>query len=327
MSSPIEFERKIVRIALFRTQFGQLKAVQEEILWDTLKNIPLVSMIEKWLATLSKHTKINYSSAMKRLYEYGILNPSITLQAFSFVNHDANVDRIKQLPISESSRQARASAYIAFTRYLSRRFKGIFQKAEPSREGSTKTFYRVHDKVVTHAMNQRQWMRFFEELEKINYRDALIGKITLQGGKRIAEVLSLTIDQLDFETNQIRFKQSKTKGLNKYTVITYSNPLMDEIKKLIGSRENGYVFLSGSGTPVIRLQVANTFAKAGKCAGIPFRVTPRVLRASAVTYLKQQGFSDSDIMKITGHASAEMVHAYDKTDIAENPSKIVNLVG
>jgi hypothetical protein len=34
-----------------------------------------------------------------------------------------------------------------------------------------------------------------------------------------------------------------------------------------------------------------------------------VLRASAVTYLKQQGFSDSDIQKVTGHASSQMVNA------------------
>jgi integrase/recombinase XerD len=73
-------------------------------------------------------------------------------------------------------------------------------------------------------------------------------------------------------------------------------------------------------------QLASTFEKAGKLAKIPFKVTPHVLRASTVTHLKQQGFSDSDIQKITGHASSEMVNAYDKSSRADNASKKVSLV-
>jgi integrase len=101
---------------------------------------------------------------------------------------------------------------------------------------------------------------------------------------------------------------------------------MTQLRDLVGDRK-GYVFLSAKGNPVILNQVANTFARAGKNAGISFKVTPHVLRASAVTYLKQQGFADSDIMKITGHASGEMIRAYDKSERAHNPTKKVNLIG
>lgn len=68
------------------------------------------------------------------------------------------------------------------------------------------------------------------------------------------------------------------------------------------------------------------FAKTGKQAGLPFKITPHVLRASTVTYLKQQGFSDSDIMKITGHVNSAMVHAYAKSSREKNPSEQVWLV-
>lgn len=73
-------------------------------------------------------------------------------------------------------------------------------------------------------------------------------------------------------------------------------------------------------------RLAQTFAKAGEAAGIPFKVTPHVLRASTVTYLKQQGFQDTDIMKVTGHASAAMVCAYDKTAQETNATEKVQLV-
>nr|WP_079979275.1 tyrosine-type recombinase/integrase [Candidatus Protochlamydia sp. R18] len=69
-----------------------------------------------------------------------------------------------------------------------------------------------------------------------------------------------------------------------------------------------------------------TFAKAKEAAGIPFKLTPHVLRATTVTYLKQQGFQDSDIMRVTGHASSEMVYAYDKTTLPDNASKKINLI-
>ncbi len=39
---------------------------------------------------------------------------------------------------------------------------------------------------------------------------------------------------------------------------------------------------------------------------------------SVVTYLEGQGFNDTDIMKVTGHASAEMIAAYDKSDQEDN---------
>jgi integrase len=73
------------------------------------------------------------------------------------------------------------------------------KKAIPNREGHAKTFFNVYEKVKTHAMTQAQWISFFRELEKINPRDCLIGKIILQGGKRVNEVLSLQTSQIDWE--------------------------------------------------------------------------------------------------------------------------------
>jgi integrase len=113
--------------------------------------------------------------------------------------------------------------------------------------------------------------------------------------------------------------------LQKETVITYSESIMKRLQQYIGGRTE-HVFITRSGKPVMINQLAMTFAKAGAAAGIPFKVSPHVLRASAVTYLKQQGFQDSDIMRITGHSKSELVYAYDKSARADNASKKVNLI-
>ncbi len=306
--------------------FAQAQSMKEVVIWGNMETLSVGCLLNDWVQTLSYRTRINYQSGIRMLAVAGFINPMISLQAFSLINHDVIIDRIKQVSDwKETSRQARAALYISFTRFLSRRFPGIFKKAMPSREGTNKTFFRVHEKVVTEAMNQAQWTAFFAALELINARDCLIAKITLQGGKRIREVLSLTIDQIDWDKREITFTQSKTKGVRKETVITYPESIMSKLREYIGSRQ-GFVFVSRNDTPVILNQVAITFAKAGEKAGVPFKVTPHVLRASAVTYLKQQGFADSDIQKVTGHASSEMVNAYDKSSRADNASKKVSLI-
>lgn len=302
------------------------RALKEEAVWESLKRISLEQSIAMWLETLSHLTRINYQSAFGKLITLGLLDPLMSLQKFSLLNGDGVVDRIKLIDgWSEATKQARAAAFISFTRFLSRRTGGVINKAQPSREGVTKTFYRVNEKVTSKAMTQAQWIVFFQELYKINPRDCLIGKVILQGGKRVNEVLKLTTNRIDFLNRQITFRQSKARGLIKETVITYPESIMQNLREYIDRRE-GEVFITRNGSPVLLTQLAITFAKAGERAAIGFKVSPHTLRTSAVTYLKQQGFRDTDIMKITGHVSSAMVYAYDKSEREDNPSKNISLI-
>lgn len=308
------------------TSFEQAKNLRDNLIWEQLDKITVEESIVHWLTTLSPKTQINYQSRMRKLAQMRFIDPAMTLQAFALVNHNSIIDGIKLVQDwAECSRQARAACYISFTRFLSRRTHGIIPRAIPNRESSSKTFFTVYEKVKTEAMTQAQWIRFLEELEKISPRECLIAKVILQGGKRVSEVLSLQVEQINFERKKIFFKQSKTKGLKKETVITYPESVIDKLRAYIGERK-GYVFVSRFGKPVDLRWLARTFEKAGKQADLPFKVTPHVLRASTVTYLKQQGFADSEIMKITGHANAGMVHAYDKSSREKNPSEKVCLV-
>lgn len=304
----------------------QALQLKKEAVWRDLGQITVKQAVEQWLATLKRITAKNYASGIKQLIKYKLIDQKLTLQVFALINHDAVIDQIKTLAdLSECSRQARAACYISLTRFLSRRTQGVIPKATPCREGVTKTFYRVREKVATHAMTRAEWASFLDELHRINPRDCLIAKVILQGGKRLSEVLSLTTDKIDYSKREITFKQSKTKGYEKETVITYPQNIMDEIKNYLGGR-TGLVFITRHKKPIMPNQLASTFARAGRAAQAPFKITPHVLRASTITFLKISGYSDSDIMKISGHASSEMVNAYDKSDRAFNISKKVQLV-
>jgi integrase len=236
------------------------------------------------------------------------------------------VDKVKQVPNwSECTKQARAAAMLSFFCFLSRRTDGLIKRLQPSKEGEGKTFFKVRDEVVTQAMTLSQWSKWLVELDRMNRRDALIAKVVLQGGKRIGEVLSLQTHQIDFERQEISFQQSKSKTFRR-TIITYPDGLMKQLIEYLEGR-SGTVFITSRGNAVLRKQVAYTFAKSGERSGVPFLVTPHVLRASAITYLKSQGYSDSEIRQITGHASGEMVTAYDRRSRADNISKNISLIG
>lgn len=306
--------------------YEEAKSSQSNVIWQQLEKISVEEAAKLWLGTLSPKTKLNYQSGLRRLAELNLLSPGMSLQTFALVNHEAIIDQIKLVDAwTECSRQSRAACYISFTRFLNRRSQGLVAKAVANKEGNAKTFYRVYDRVKTLAMSQAQWVLFLDELEYISPRECLIAKLILQGGKRVNEVLSLQTHQIAWDRRKITFEQSKTKGMKKVTVITYPQSVMERLKEYIGDR-CGVVFITRSGKPVMMTRIAHTFALAGQKAAIPFKVTPHVLRASTVTYLKQQGFQDSDIMKVTGHASAGMVCSYDKTFLESNASEKVQLV-
>ena len=319
--------------------YRQFLEAKQEILWQGLQHISVRDAVEEWLSTIQNPcTKKSYSNSMQELIDRGFLEPRLSLQLFSLISPERIIDKIKTAVIfvkdkegqnteqqwSIRTREARISCFLAFTRYLSRKTEGIIRRGVPSKEGIDKTFSPKPRKVKTHAMTRSQTILFFEELEKINIRDAMIAKLCLHGAKRISEVLSLKTDQINYEKKQIIFKQSKSKIADDFTIISFEKPaasaLLEELKRYIGGRK-GLVFITAHGKPIRKTQVDRTFSMAGKKAGIEFRVSPHNLRATAVTLWKEDGFSDSLIMYATGHASSTMVNCYDRSDIANNVTK------
>ncbi|EPP37944.1 phage integrase family protein [Chlamydia avium] len=331
-NSPNHNLAKILNKPILRSYSTHKEAVfiKNENIWEKLNNISLLEIVLLWTSSLNYHTARSYKGAFFSLEKIGLISLDISLQEFAMLNHNLILDSIKQIPThqaawSEGTKQVRAASYISLTKFLNRITSGIIPVALPSRQEATKTFYKIRDLVKTKAMNQEEIVVFLEKLKQINHRDWLIAQTLLQGAKRAAEALSITTDQISFEEGTISFIQVKNKKNLKITVITYPQRFMQLIKNYIGNR-NGLVFITKTGKSVDLKQLAGTFAKAGSQANIPFKVTPHVLRATAVTEYKRMGCSDSDIMKVTGHSSSKMIHAYDKSIRSENASKKISLI-
>jgi len=303
--------------------YRQTQDLKKEAIWRALANRTLRQAVDEWLKTLTGLTKKNYECGLERLSTLNLLNFNMSLQAFGEVNHNAIIDQIKKIPgLSEATKQARAACYISLTRFISRRTEGIVQVATPCKEGglnTTKTFGSIRSTVKSEALEPIEWTRLIDAIG--NSRDALIVKLMLQGAKRISEVLSLTIDKVNFEKRQAQFKQLKTKGEERWLIVNMPENLTAEIKNLIGNRESGFVFLTEEGKPVQHTQVYRNMKKAAGIAGIKKNVHPHVMRASAITHHRGNGVSDADLSRLTGQ-SLQMMARYDKASLAENASRI-----
>lgn len=323
----------------FSVSYRKILEEKQEAIWKSLAKVTVRKAVDLWLETiLNPRTKKSYTFSMEELLSRDFILSHWSLQQFSLISPDAIIDKIKTEAIfmrqrenqgtlkqwSMKTRESRIACFLSFTRYLSRKSEGLIRRGVPSKDGIEKTFSSPSKKVKTKAMTRSQVMRFLEELDQLNCRDAMLARLCLHGGKRINEVLSLKVDQIDFVKNQIVFHQSKSKFSDDFTVISFERPsaqaLLNELRRYIGGR-TGLVFVTSSGNGLRQNQIDRNFLKAGERAGIPFRVSPHNLRATAVTLWKEDGFNDSLIMKATGHSSSEMVHRYDKTDIADNVTR------
>lgn len=313
------------------TYRGALEA-RDEGLWHRLGGITVSEAVEHWLRTISNpRTYRAYNGSMTELFRAGLLIPDMSLSAFAIMNFETIVDTIKSGPQlsrwAEATKQLGAAAFISFTGFWCRRSRGIIRKASSSKEGISRTFFKIREKVKTEAIQTEcEREAFLKALDRISPRDGLLAKVMLQGGKRVSEVLALTIDRISYATCKITFLQSKTRGYEHETVITYPHHIMVSLREYIGTR-TGIVFVTSTGKGLHPSQLNRNFRLAGENAGISFPVTPHVLRATCVTFLqKQADVTDTDIMKVTGHASSDMIAMYDKSSRADNASVRFNLV-
>ncbi|WP_174165558.1 tyrosine-type recombinase/integrase [Chlamydia serpentis] len=281
--------------------------------------LTLSEAVSIWLTTLSPITSKNYASGIKFLISNRVIDPSMRLEDLISTDHSEVLYRIKSLSfslkgklISEASKQARAACYISFTKFLYRLTKGVVKPAIPVRDFGNATFYKIRDKVKTEFISKKDWLLFFDSLKKRSYRDYLIGKLILQGVRKLSEVISLRTEDISFGKNQIFFKVKKRQNRIREVTVTYPSFLMNELKDYLGKRE-GWVFVSdpSSNHRVCVNQIYYYFKLAENDIPLQVKVTPHVLRASALAYLKKTGFSDIDIMRISCLSSQEMISAYD----------------
>jgi integrase len=306
---------------------ARAKALTIENLWKKLETISLEELAKEWLGPMPRNTKRNYLSGLKKLHALEILCLEDSLQQFSLYNHDDVLDKISAVTEwSDCTKQARAALYISLTRFLYRKTDGIIKRAVPRKGEVNTTFFRVREKVKTEPLGMEDWKRLIEKIKERSLRDSIITKLCIQGARRIQEVLDLQIEQVNPEKRQVTFRLNKTRGLIKNVIVTIPESAMKEISLYAGRRKQGPLFITSTGKKVRYTQIMKALQRAAKACDFGKKIHTHVLRTSAISYLRSLGLQDFEIQRLTGHASTQMLNAYDKSSIENNSSKRVALI-
>jgi integrase len=151
-------------------------------------------------------------------------------------------------------------------------------------------------------------------------------RIGLDTGMRTGEILSIRLDNIDFDRLEIYLPETKTGPRHQPISQSLATYLLEYTASLPAGTE--WLFPSqqlNAKSPYTR-RIEESFRSAVKAAGMdPYKVVRHTLRHTVVTLLKQAGVDDSTVMKITGHKTTKMLLRYSHTNRARVQDAIDHL--
>jgi len=159
-------------------------------------------------------------------------------------------------------------------------------------------FDNVQDRILRYEDEDRFLLAFRNSLQ----RD--VAAVVLYTGLRQNDVLGLRKDQVDWNANEIRLVQGKTKR-------RVSIPMLGRVRAILAGRlDNGSdLFFPSYRTGGQCKSIKNGIRFACIRAGIPV-LTIRDLRRTFGTRLHENGFDDKTVADLLGHSGLRSVHRY-----------------
>jgi integrase/recombinase XerC len=212
--------------------------------------------------------------------------------------------------IAKASIARKLSAIRSFYRYLVR--EEIIPKNPVEQVSSPKL-----DKRLPSFLTQ-------EEMEKLlgapdlstplGQRDRAFLELLYASGLRVSELVGLTLEQIDLESNEIRVwgKGSKER------VVLMGEPAAAALKdylnqgrvELLGKKKSQALFLNRYGQPLPERSVQRILQQYAKKVGIGKRVHPHMLRHTFATHLLDGGADLRVVQELLGHARLSSTQIY-----------------
>lgn len=137
------------------------------------------------------------------------------------------------------------------------------------------------------------------------HRDWLIGLMIYRHGLRVSEACDLRWDDIDLTKRTIIVRRLKGSTDSSHFLERDELAGLKRLKReQEGARKSGaYVFVNERVQPFARMGIARMIERAGKAAGLPFRVHVHMLRHSTGYALANRGMDTRRLQHFLGHAS------------------------
>lgn len=158
-------------------------------------------------------------------------------------------------------------------------------------------------------------------------RDRALLELLYASGLRVSELVSLNLEQIDLDTNEIRVRG---KG-SKERVVLIGRPAAQRLTayfnqgrpQLLGQKKNNAVFLNRYGERLPARRIQKILAKYAKVAGIDKWVHPHLLRHTFATHLLDGGADLRVVQELLGHAQLSSTQVY--THVSQSRAKKIYL--
>ncbi len=253
------------------------------------ENMPAQTALLYWSDQVLPYYSVQYEKEVQKLILHDIIpekheSKILTLSDLRF----AQGNILKEIKILDSlsgeQKKKLMRCYEAFSEWLNNKSFGWYKANHVSKQDLELTTFEI-------------WRLFIETLGAINKRDELIARTLLQGQKRAANVLSLQINQIDFEACMITFICKK-----KQEHIRYDKGFMEELSDYITNTANmrgasDIVFITRTGKAVTRSRLNYSFTEAwAVMTSNKDKITPDSLRFLWDSLI-QDGYRDESIMQ------------------------------
>jgi site-specific recombinase XerD len=169
------------------------------------------------------------------------------------------------------------------------------------------------DKKLPVVLSKKEVLDIISAAENIKHK--LIIQILYCSGLRVSEIVSLKINDVDFNRKIIHLKGAK--GAKDRVTIISETVLKNIEKYLLEEKPLEYLFESNRGgiltTRTIQAIVAQNAAK----AGLAKSVSPHSFRHSFATHLLESGLDIRYIQALLGHARLETTQIYTKVAVTQ----------
>ena len=144
-------------------------------------------------------------------------------------------------------------------------------------------------------------------------RDKAMLEVLYSSGLRISELLSLKMNQINFERGMVKIigkgNKERIVPIGEYA-LEYLNKYINDGRRKNMGRNSEYLFLNRYGEPVSRVYFFLQVKKYAKQAGIEVEISPHTLRHCFATHMLENGAELRAVQEMLGHANIATTQIY-----------------
>jgi len=150
--------------------------------------------------------------------------------------------------------------------------------------------------------------------DTLGIRNRCIFEVLLCSGARVSELISIKVDDIDFNSCSIKVLGKGNKErlifLNEHAIDSLKDYLDNSRNELLGNRKSEKLFINHIGGDLTTRGVRDIIDNIIKKAALNIKVTPHMFRHTFATMLLNEGCSLKSVQELLGHANLSTTSIY-----------------